>query len=64
MTDDINYEEDWAGECRIDPDGNAFVLRKVGHNIRYGYCVVINDILGGHTTTISIDEWLEWEVAP
>ena len=61
MSDDINYEEDWAGECRNDPDGNAFVLRSVGYTPKYGYGVFINDILGGHAMTISIDEWLAWE---
>jgi hypothetical protein len=49
------------GEVRNDPeDGNAYVLRSVyrgGDQI----FVNINDLFGGHTCSIPIDEWLEWE---
>jgi hypothetical protein len=60
----VDYEADWTGECRIDPeDGNAYVLRSVGfavpHQIDH-YGVVINDILGGHTRTVALSEWIQW----
>lgn len=63
---DINYEDDWAGECRNRPgDGNAFVLRAIEMHVpnlpERGYDVKINDIMGGHELWIDADEWLTWE---
>ena len=62
---DIDYERDWAGECRVDPaDGNAYVLRAIDSRIpidsRLRYGVIVNDIFGGHVRTVAIDAWLSW----
>ena len=58
-------QDDLSGECRVDPShGNAFVLRKVEHRTDYGYVVVINDVLGGHTMTLPLNTWLSWEIGP
>ena len=64
----INYEEDWAGEVRNDPrDRNGFVLRGIEETVPNlpdrGHTVRINDIMGGHMTFISADEWCRWERA-
>lgn len=62
--DPINYAADWAGEQRNDPvDGNTYVLRYVSHDLREGYKVHVNDIFGGHTNAVSLDEWVTWEMA-
>lgn len=61
----IDYERDWAGECRVDPrDGNGYVLRKIEPSgVIDGYVVLVNDVLGGHATRVGLDEWLGWEKA-
>jgi hypothetical protein len=60
----IDYENDWAGECRIDPDdGNAYVLRAVGLDVLRRCVVTINDICGGHNREILLNEWLKWTIA-
>jgi hypothetical protein len=66
MATDINYEKDWAGEARTDPqDGNTFVLRFIQEAVpnlpERGFIVGINDIFGGHDRTIYADEWVKWE---
>jgi hypothetical protein len=61
---EIDYENDWSGECRIDPDdGNAYVLRAIGLDFLYRYVAMINDIFGGHAREVSADEWLKWPIA-
>jgi len=60
--DNIDYKKDWSGEVRADPlDGNAFVLRAVLKRSDGSFAVWVNDIMGGHTATLSIDEWLSWK---
>lgn len=61
----IDYENDWAGECRNDPSlGNAYVLRSIERWSTGQIVVHINDIMGGHAATITVDEWLTWEKCP
>jgi hypothetical protein len=58
---EFDYQRDWLGEVRNDPeDGNAYVLRSVYRDNDQIF-VNINDLFGGHTCSIPIDEWLEWE---
>jgi len=58
---EINYADDWSGECRMDPDygGNTYVLRAI-ESYKDGYMVQINDIFGGHVMHLDLDEWLKW----
>jgi hypothetical protein len=60
---EIDYENDWSGEQRIDPDdGNAYVLRSImqieGED---GPRIVVNDIFGGHSRIMYVSKWLTWE---
>lgn len=57
---------DWTGEQRTDPsDGNAYVLRQIELTVpnmpERGHQVQINDIMGGHSRWLDIDEWCRWE---
>ena len=65
--DNIDYENDWAGEVRVDPiGGNHMVLRGISgsmENGTFGYSVLINDIMGGHSQWLAAFEWIEWAKA-
>ena len=64
MSGVIDFERDWAGEARTDPeDGNAYVLREVDGGRSAGYSVRINDIMGGHNRLLPLDTWLSWKKA-
>jgi hypothetical protein len=60
--DSMNYAEHWAGECRNDPeDGNAYVLRAIETRVPDMFYVRINDIFGGHSRLVPVDQWVTWE---
>jgi hypothetical protein len=65
---DIDYERDWAGECRLSPgDGNGFLLRALSGEQNmdgtWTFHVKINDIMGGHERWLPASEWVKWEEA-
>jgi len=63
----IDFERDWAGEARRDPDdNNTYVLRSVGYDqpdpqMIQSPVVRVNDVFGGHFRTLPLNEWLRWE---